>query len=112
MNLSLQRTLKQTFLQLIEDLKDKKEIDNVLSDLLENDYEELIKKLAVVYWLRKKRPNDVIKNNLEVTNKYINSVKMIMDTPGIKTAIKYMEADEWANVWAERIKKITITHRN
>jgi len=28
-----------------------------------------------------------------------------MDTPGFKLALKQMEAEEWANVWAERIKK-------
>ncbi|MGA3291694.1 MAG: hypothetical protein ABSC49_00940 [Candidatus Microgenomates bacterium] len=107
MNSSLQKTLKQTFLQLIEDLKDKKEIDSVLEDLMENDYEKLIKKLAVVYWIRKKRPDDIIQNNLGVTDKYIKDVKKIMEKPGIKLAIKYMEAEEWANVWAKRIKNLS-----
>lgn len=107
-NSSLQKTIKTTFLQLIEDMKDKNKINDVLNDLAPNEYQEMIKKLAVVYWIRKKRPDDVIKNNLGVTDKYINSVKKIMETPGIKLAIKYMEADEWANVWAEKIKKMKI----
>jgi len=29
-----------------------------------------------------------------------------MDTPGIKLALKKMEAEEWANVWSEKIKKL------
>lgn len=111
MNLSLQKTIKQTFLRLLEDLKDKKEADVFFKDLMEEDYEKFIKKLAVVYWLRKKRSNDIIKTNLGVTDKYIANVKKIMEKPGIKLAIKYMEAEEWANVWSEKIKNFTKTHK-
>ena len=71
----------------------------------EKEYEDLVKKLAVVYWLRKKRPLDVIENNLSVKNSYVNEVKRLMDKKGIKLAIKYMEAEEFANTWAEKIKK-------
>lgn len=106
MNSSLQKTIKVTFLQLLEDLKDKKEIGTVLEALAPNEYQEMIKRLAVVYWLRKKRPIDVIKNNLDVSITYIQDIKKIMDSGGIKTAIKYMEAEEFANVWVEKIKKV------
>lgn len=107
-NSSLQKTINQTFLQLLEDLKDKKEIETFFKDfLVEKEYQELVKKLAIIYWLRKKRPKDVIQNNLGVNLTYINSAEKLMDKKGIKLAIKYMEAEEFANVWSEKIKKFT-----
>jgi uncharacterized protein YerC len=90
----------------LEDLKNKKEIESFFRDLMgNNEYESLVKKLAVVYWLRKKRPEDVICENLKVSSTEIDSAKKLMDKNGIKLAIKYMEAEEFANVWVERIKK-------
>jgi uncharacterized protein YerC len=108
-NKSLQKTIDQTFLQLLVDLKDKKEITVFLKGLMgEKEYNELVKKLAVIYWLRKNRPTDIIKNNLDVNDKYIDSIKPLINKPGIKLAIKYMEAEEFANVWAEKIKKFQV----
>jgi uncharacterized protein YerC len=108
MNASLQKTISRTFLQLIEDLKDKEEIQTLFQDLMgEKEYEDLVKKLAIVYWLRKARPVNIIQNNLDVSVKEIKEVEKIMDKKGIKLAIKYMEAEEFANVWSEKIKKYT-----
>lgn len=105
MNLSLQKTINETFLQTLTDLGDKQEI--FLKDLMgQENYEKLVKKLAIVYWIRKKRPMDIIKNNLEVTGKEIKDVEKLMDKKGIKLAIKYMEAEEFANVWSKRIKSV------
>lgn len=107
MNHSLRDTINNTFLQTVEDLKDKKSFESFFKDLLgEADYEKLIKKLAVIYWIRKKRPADIIKNNLQVSEKDIKVAEDLMDKKGIKLAIKYMEAEEFANVWSEKIKKI------
>lgn len=106
MNSSLQKTINQTFLQLLEDLKDKKEIQVLFQDLMgTEEYEELVKKLAIVYWLRKKRPADIIESNLDVSKKEIKDVEKLMDKDGIKLAIKYMEAEEFANTWVEKIKE-------
>ena len=105
MNPSLQKTLNKTFLQLIDDLKDKKEI--FFRDFLgEKEYEDLVKKLAVIYWIRKNRPVDIIRENLKVSSAEIASAKKLMNKDGIKLAIKYLEAEEFANVWAEKIKSV------
>lgn len=107
MNKALEKTLNSIFLQLLEDLKGKKEIESFLKDFVgERDYGRLVKKLATVYWIRKNRPTEVIKNNLTVTEKEIIETKKIMNRPGIKLAIKYMEAEEFANVWVDKIKKL------
>ena len=104
MNSVLRDTINTTFLQTLTDLSGKHEV--FLRDLMGEDYEKLVKKLAIVYWLRKKRAKDVIKNNLEVTEKDIKDAEKLMDKKGIKLAIKYMEAEEFANVWSEKIKKL------
>src|SRR3989304_5777541 len=102
MNPSLEKTINHTFLQLLEDLKNKKEMEEVFRDLMgEKEYGEIVKKLAIVYWLRKKRDVDIIRENLKVSSVEISSAEKIMDKKGIKLAIKYMEAEEFANQWVE-----------
>ncbi len=111
MNISVAKTIKDAFLQLLKDLNNKEDLDKFFKDFLEADeYQELIKRLAVIYWLRKNRPIDVIKNNLGVTDKYIDSIKKKITTPGVKLATKYMEAEEFANVWSEKINKYKKAH--
>ena len=81
-------------------------MEEVFRDLMgEKEYGEIVKKLAIVYWLRKKRDVDIIRENLKVSSVEISSAEKIMDKKGIKLAIKYMEAEEFANQWVEKIKK-------
>mgnify|MGYP001580837893 CR=1 FL=1 len=56
---------------------------------------------------RKKRDEENIAENLKVTKKEITEAIKLMEKDGIKAAIKNLEAEEWANVWAEKIKKFT-----
>lgn len=111
MNPTLQKQIKEAFLQTNKDLSEVDKLDLFLNDLLgTNEFEKIYKKLAIAYWIKKGRDNQNIKNNLKVTDKDIFEVKKIMNKPGIKLALKYLEADEWANVWSDRIKNIT--HKN
>lgn len=108
MNLILKREIEKTFLQTVRELRTEIEIARFLCDLMgQTEFDELVKKLAIVYWLRKKRSGEVIKNNLDATNKEIAEVEKLMDKKGIKLAIKYLEAEEFANTWSEKIKKFT-----
>lgn len=107
MNTTLQRQIEETFFQTLEDLKTKDGLRTFFKDFLtEADFEKLVKKLAIAYWIKKGRDIENIKNNLDVKTSEINDVKKVMDKKGLKLAIKYMEAEEFANVWARRIKKI------
>lgn len=106
MNPTLKKTITQTFTQLLADLKTEKEIETFLKDFFsEKEYETYIKRLAIAYWLKKGRDKDNIQNNLEATEKEILEIEDKLALPGMKLALKYLEAEEWANVWAERIKK-------
>jgi uncharacterized protein YerC len=93
---------------MIADLKDPKEIETFLKDFFdEAELEKYIKRLAIVYWLKKGRDRGNIKRNLLATPKEITEAEKSLKKEGIKLALKKIEAEEWATVWAERIKKIT-----
>jgi uncharacterized protein YerC len=107
MNPSLKRQLLRTFAQMIRDLKNTKEVEIFLSDFFsESELETNIKRLAIAYWLKKGRDKENIKTNLKATSNEILLVEKQVQKHGFKLAIKYVEAEEWANLWAEKIKKV------
>jgi len=107
MNPSLKRQLLRTFSQMIDDLKNPKEIEIFLTDFFdEEELEKYIKRISIAYWLKKGRDEENIKRNLLATSKEISEAEKSLKKEGIKLALKKIEAEEWANVWAERIKKV------
>lgn len=109
MNQILKKQIEKSFFQTLQDLKNLREKEIFFKDFLNSDeFDKYIKRLAIAYWLKKGRDNENIKNNLETTNKEIDFVKKLLKTSGIKLAIKYLEAEEWASVWSQRIKKIVL----
>ncbi len=107
MNSTLKKELTKTFFQTLEDLKDQNKLEVFIQDFLsDEELDNLAKRLAVIYWLRKGRDTKNIIDNLKVSKKVVNETEKIMQKEGIKAAIKNLEADEWANVWAQRIKKV------
>ena len=108
MNPSLKRQLLRTFAQMIDDLKDPKEIETFLTDFFDEDeLEKYIKRISIAYWLKKGRDKENIKRNLQATPKEFVEGQKSLKKAGIALALKKIEAEEWANVWAERIKKVT-----
>lgn len=110
MNPSLKRQLLRTFSQMLSDLKTPKQIETFLIDFFdEGELETNIKRLATAYWLKKGRDKDNIKRNLLASPKEITLAEQLLKNDGVKLAIKVIEAEEWANVWSQKIKKITRT---
>lgn len=108
MNPSLKRQLLKTFTQMVADFTKPDEIESFLTDFFdEKELESFIKRIAVAYWLKKGRDRENIKRNLAASQKEITEAQESLKKEGIKLALKKIEAEEWANVWAERIKKIT-----
>lgn len=106
MNPSLKRQLLRTFSQMIDDLDNPKEIETFLTDFFDEvELEKYIKRMMIAYWLRKGRDTENIKRNLTATSKEIVEAQKLLKTAGIKLALKKIEAEEFANVWAEKIKK-------
>jgi len=111
MNSSLKRQLFRTFAQMIDDLKGPKEVEIFLRDFFdEAELTKYIKRIATAYWLKKGRDKENIKINLQATSREISVAEKSLKKEGIKLALKKIEAEEWANVWAERIKKLGNKH--
>jgi len=106
MNPSLEKQINETFVQAIADLRDINETKTFLKDFFnETEYEAFMKRLAIAYWLKKGRSYNNIKENLKVSSATVAVVQSIIDKPGIKLILKKVEAEEWANKWADRIKR-------
>lgn len=104
---TLQKEIKSTFFQTLEDLKTKENFEIFFNDFLtDQELQLFIKRLAIAYWLHKKRDYENIKNNLKATQKEIKEVEKKLNSKGHKLALKYMEAEEWSNIWSEKIKKV------
>jgi len=90
----------------LTDFKDPQEMEIFLQDFLStSEMETYTKRLAVAYWLKKGRSYTNIKQNLKVSSATIAVVQEMLERPGVKLALKKMEAEEWANIWAGKIRK-------
>lgn len=103
----LQRELFKTLHQTIADLKTPQEVAKFLKAFLSPaEHLALAKRLAIVYWLDKGRGYANIKTNLRVSSATISTFQNNLKNPGIILALKKIKAEEWANLWAERIQKL------
>ena len=106
LNTSLKREIETVFVQTIADLRDLGETKTFLTNFFnESEYESFAKRLAIAYWLKKGRSYSNIKDNLKVSSATIATIQNMIAKPGFKLALKKIEAEEWANQWAEKIKK-------
>jgi len=106
LNPSLKGQIIKIFAQTLADLKDQKEAHSFLKDFLTDaEIETFAKRLAIAYWLKKGRSYANIKQNLKVSSATIADISSILETQGIKIALEKIEAEEWANQWAKKIKK-------
>ena len=106
-NVSLKNQIIKSLAQVIADFKSTQEADNFLRDFFtESEIETFSKRLAIAYWLIKGRSYSNIHDNLKVSSATIATVQESLNRPGFKKALKSLEAEEWANQWAERIRKV------
>lgn len=105
-NPSLNKQITKMLTQAICDYKTVDELDKFLKDFFTDaEYETFSKRLAIAYWLKKGRSYANIRDNLKVSSATVSSVQSVMDKQGFKSALKKVEAEEWANQWAEKIKE-------
>lgn len=91
---------------MLDDLNGPREIEIFLSDFFDDsELEKYIKRMMISYWIKKGRDSENIKRNLLASQKEISDAQKSLKTEGIKLALKKIEAEEFANVWAEKIKK-------
>jgi TrpR-related protein YerC/YecD len=108
LNPAIRKQLVKLFTQSLADLKNETEASDFLNDFFTpSEQEAFIKRLAIAYWLKKKRTYANIKDNIKVSSATIASTEKDMEKPGYKLILKKIEAEEWANKWAEKIKNYT-----
>ncbi len=109
MNLTLKKQLFRTFVQMIADLEDNKEIEKFLTDFFsEEELEIYIKRISTAYWLKKGRDEKNITQNLHTSSEDVKKIRTLMKKEGFKLALNKMEAEEWADVWSEKINKFRL----
>lgn len=92
--------------QTLSDINSFNDMHTFLKDFLtRSELDMLAKRLAVAYWLKKGRTYENITNNLKASSATISQVGGMLKTSGLTIALKNIEAEEWANIWAKRIKK-------
>jgi uncharacterized protein YerC len=108
LNKTLENQIIKTLAQTVADFHDPDEALLFVKDFFnESETETFAKRLAIAYWLKKGRSYVNIKQNLKVSSATIAEISNMMKKEGFRLAIKKTEAEEWANIWAERIKKFT-----
>ncbi len=106
-NKILEKQLSATLYQLITDIRNPKEAELIFTHILsKTEMTTVIKRLAVAYWLTKKRSYEVIKDNLKVSSATIASIQQDLKKPGWQAAIRKVLAEEWATKWEEKINRL------
>jgi uncharacterized protein YerC len=106
-NKNLDKQLAGAWYQMITDIKSPKEAERIFNSLLsETELTTVIKRLAVGYWLTKKRSYEVIKENLKVSSATIATIQQDLKKPGWQAAMKRVMAEEWATKWETKINKL------
>ncbi|OGV89883.1 hypothetical protein A2Z41_00740 [Microgenomates group bacterium RBG_19FT_COMBO_39_10] len=106
-NPNLKNQIYQLLYQVIADIRSKKEAEIFLNEgLTETELEIFAKRLGAAYYLNKGRSYANIKTNLRLSSATISSVaEQMKKGKGFETALQKINAEEWANKWAERISK-------
>lgn len=107
-NQHLEKELFATLHQAVADLKTPKNIEGFFRAFLSRaEHQTLAKRVAVAYWLDKGRGYNNIRANLKVSSATIAGIQGVLkESKGARLAINQIKADEWANVWSERIRKM------
>lgn len=105
-NQSLEKEVFKTLHQGVADLKTVGEVETFFQAFLSQaEHTTLAKRVAVAYWLDKKRSYENIHENLKVSSATIAVIQNSMKEPGVKLVLQKIKAEEWANVWTQKIRK-------
>ncbi len=93
--------------QLLTDIHSEKEMETFLEDFFsKKELEVFSKRLAILYWLKRKRSYKEMKEQIKVSSATIASMQDIVTRPGIELAWRVLEANEWAEKISSRIRAI------
>jgi len=102
---NLKRELEERLYRVVADIKSPEEAEVFLKDFLSKTELEIVcKRLAVAYYLDKKRSYQNIKDHLAVSSATVSVVASFLKSKkGYEVALQKIRADEWAEKWAQKI---------
>lgn len=107
-NRALKGQITKLLTDTISDIRNSEESEKFVSNFFtDSEIEVFSKRLAIAYWLKKRRSYENIKNNLRVSSATIAEISVLMQKDGFQLALEKIEAGEWANRWAEKINKFS-----
>jgi uncharacterized protein YerC len=94
--------------KVVADLKNPMEVKDFLDSFLgENEQEVISRRLGVAYLLNKGKTYSYIKKNLNISSTTVATVaRDIKKSKGFKIALQKIQADEWADRWAQKITQV------
>lgn len=103
-----QRQANYFLYQTVADIKSPKEAKLFLKDLFsKTEFSAITKRLTAAYLLDKGKNYQEIKDALKLSSATISVISDQLEKgKGLKMALKKIQADEWADKWAIKIKKI------
>ena len=107
-NKQIEKRIFKVLYQVLADLRKPEGVKNFLDDVLsKTERTVLAKRLGIAWYLNKNKSYDVIRHDLKVSSATIATVQGWLDKggEGLMSAIKAIEADEWAGEMAEKVKK-------
>lgn len=103
----LEKQVDQMWNLMLVDIKTPQEAEKIMSAILTTtELSAISKRLAVGYWLTKKRSYENIKQNLKVSSATIAVVQQGLKSEGWKLALKKVMAEEWATFAEEKIRSM------
>lgn len=107
-NKPIEKRIFKSLYQVLADLKKPEEVKKFLDDVLsKTERTALAKRLGIAWYLSKNKSYDVIRHDLKVSSATIAAVQKGLEKSGegIMSAIKTIEADEWAGAMAAKVKQ-------
>ena len=102
----VERRLFKVFYRLMADLKNPKQVEMFLGDVLtETERVVLAKRLTIAVYLNRDRSYEKIRKDLKVSSATIANVQKMLENggEGFNLALKTIEAEEWASEMADKI---------
>ena len=107
----VEKKIFKSLYQVLADIKQPRAVEKFFDGILTStERVALAKRLAIAGYLKKNRSYEVIKNELKVSSATIATVQELLEqeNEGLITALKTIEADEWAEALTDKISaKIT-----
>lgn len=107
-NKQVEKRIFKALYQVLADLRKPEGVKKFLDDVLsKTERTVLAKRLGIAWYLNKNRSYDVIRQDLKVSSATIATVQQGLEKSGegIMSAIKTIEADEWAGEMAIKVKQ-------